>query len=192
MHAGPISASGGGRRRRKQSDGLGAVAVVVILALSVPVVIVVTHPYIIPWIPIILSPLFIYLAARWTSGGKTKQPESTLKSQEPAELKVRESRTPGPDVRAADRAIVLPDEAKALRDAWRTAGDVTALTLADIVERVGWDPDPGPAEALVAGAYRHTWSRLGFGVSVLFGKDGLAIHQGLALPRPRPGRPSIQ
>src|SRR5438477_11040034 len=85
-----------------------------------------------------------------------------------------ESLTPGGFVRRADGVVVVPAEAKHLHDRWKAAGNIKGLTMAEIVQRVGSNADSVPAKSYNNG-YSHTWSRPGYTISILFGRNNRAI-----------------
>ena len=87
-----------------------------------------------------------------------------------------ETRTKHGYVRRADGVVVVPEETKRLFDAWKDArADIAGLTLEELVQRIGFEADDLPAAFHVAG-YLRSWSRPGYTISVLFGReDGRAI-----------------
>jgi|SRR5579871_3260513 len=89
-------------------------------------------------------------------------------------LKAGESLTPGGFIRRADGVVEVPPDALALNRAWKAAGNIAGLTMAEIVQRVGFNADAVPAKPYTNG-YAHTWSRPGYSIGILFGHDNRAI-----------------
>ncbi len=115
----------------------------------------------------------------------------TLKAGSPATSRARspapapkpatgETRTKHGYVRRANGNVVVPRETGRLYNAWRTVrADIAGLTLAEIVQRVGFEPDATAAETHMPD-YLKTWSRPGYTISVLFDS---ATDRALRIPK---------